>query len=394
MINKIDIYNFKSIKGKSFKLRNLNVLLGLNGQGKSSFIQTLLMLRQSGGSIINGGDLVLNGNQIHIGTSKDAIYQFAGKNENLSINLAFSSDDEIKLIFDYMPGSDVFTQSIINAILRTYIDADGSIKTDSISFRNESIFNKKFQYLNANRVNPESIHRKNYTSVISDSNIGSTGEYTVDYIDTKGDEEIHFDNCIHPKTITSTNKEGGKIIDKRLKNQVNLWMGEISPSINIRTTNVSSDLVKLEFEFEQPTYGKTMPFKPENVGFGISYALHVVVALLKAKKDDLIIIENPESHIHPRGQAELGKLIALVAQNQVQIIIETHSDHLVNGIRVAVKEQSVLSDRIVLFYFEKKITVSEQYSEITDIFIDKNGELSNYPDNLLDEWSNQLLKLL
>ena len=137
-----------------------------------------------------------------------------------------------------------------------------------------------------------------------------------------------------------------------------------------------------------------MAFKPENVGFGISYSLHVVVALLKAKPGDLLIIENPESHIHPRGQAELGKLIALVAQNDIQVIIETHSDHILNGIRVGIKEHNVLTDRTALFYFEKVVTESEQYSQISNIGVDKNGELSNYPPNLLAEWSNQLLKLL
>jgi predicted ATPase len=137
-----------------------------------------------------------------------------------------------------------------------------------------------------------------------------------------------------------------------------------------------------------------MVFKPENVGFGISYSLHVVVALLKAKSGDLLIIENPESHIHPKGQAQLGNLIALVAQNDVQVIIETHSDHILNGIRVAVKENPVLKDRTGFFYFEKLVTDLEQYSQITNIEVDKNGELSEYPANLLAEWSNQLLKLL
>ena len=116
--------------------------------------------------------------------------------------------------------------------------------------------------------------------------------------------------------------------------------------------------------------------------------------MLKAKQGDLVIIENPESHIHPRGQAELGKLISLVAQNDVQIIIETHSDHIINGIRVGVKENPEMKDRTILFYFEKVITDNEQYSEITNIEIDSKGELSEYPKNLLEEWSNQLLKLL
>ena len=171
-------------------------------------------------------------------------------------------------------------------------------------------------------------------------------------------------------------------------------MSEISPEVNVITSDLTSDFVQLGFEYTQPTFGSTMAFKPENVGFGISYALHVVTALLSAQPGSIVIIENPESHIHPRGQAELGKLIALVAQNDVQLIIETHSDHIVNGIRVAIKEKPELTNKSILFYFEKVVTENEQYSQITNIEVDSKGELSEYPKNLLEEWSNQLLKLL
>jgi predicted ATPase len=86
--------------------------------------------------------------------------------------------------------------------------------------------------------------------------------------------------------------------------------------------------------------------------------------------------------------------MARVAMNDVQLIVETHSDHILNGIRVAVKEREITEDRLRLFYFERKIEDTEQYSKITNIEIDKNGELSSYPKNLLDEWSNQLIKLV
>lgn len=385
MIKSIEIKNFKSIKGKHFHLRNLNVLLGLNGQGKSSFIQALLLLRQSETSL-RRGVLKLNGDEIKIGTTKDALYQYFNKNESLSLGITFDEKESILLNFDYTIGSDVFNQ--INR--ETDVYGEPKYKLDLT----QPLFSNKFQYLNANRIEPQSIHKKSYTSVVTLGNIGALGEYTVDYLETRGNDEVEFENLIHPKTVTSKNNHGQTIRDTRLINQVNQWMREISPEVNISTTSVSSDLVKLEYEFDQKTYGKTNRFKPENVGFGISYALHVVVALLKAKSGDLVIIENPESHIHPRGQAELGKLISLVGQNDVQLIIETHSDHILNGIRVGVKEAPSLIDKSILFYFEKEFTDTEQYSNIINIQIDGKGELSNYPKNLLEEWSNQILKLL
>ena len=258
----------------------------------------------------------------------------------------------------------------------------------------EALFTKNFQYLNAERVEPKSLHSKSYSSITIDRNIGKKGEYTVHFLEVNGDENIAFENCIHPDTIISVNNKNDKFKDKRLIHQVNLWLSEISPEIQIKTTDLTSDFVQLTFEYKQPTFGETNAFNPENVGFGISYALHVVTALLKVKSGDLLIIENPESHIHPRGQAELGKLIALVAQNEVQIIIETHSDHIVNGIRVGIKEEKLSKDKARLFYFKKIVKEQEQYSSVTDIVLDKNGTLSEYPENLLDEWTNQLAKLI
>ena len=207
-------------------------------------------------------------------------------------------------------------------------------------------------------------------------------------------EDIRFENLIHIDSFSKDPITGKEIINKTLINQINLWMGEISPNVNVRTTSISSDYVLLEYVFKQPNFGSTNKYKPENVGFGISYALPVVVALLAAKPGELIIIENPESHIHPRGQAELGKLIAKVAMNDVQVIIETHSDHILNGIRVAVKEEEISKDKVVLFYFEKIIDADEQYSKITEVHIDQKGELSSYPINMLDEWNNQLFNLM
>ena len=382
MVQSITLKNFKSIKEKTFYLGNLNVLLGLNGQGKSSFIQSLLLLRQSIDKL-NKGMLVLNGDLVKIGNSKDALYQYA--KDDLAIELVVSNSEVLNMVFNYEIDSDVFLVKNFNKELSD----DFFAKTNK-----EGLFSNDFQYLNANRIEPKSLHNKSLSTVSMENNLGIKGEYTVHYLELNDSEPIAFQNCLHPNTTISTTNSNEKIQDKRIIHQVNLWLSEISPDVNVKTINISSDYVQLKYEFNQPTFGKTMPFKPENVGFGISYALHVVTALLAARSGSLIIIENPESHIHPRGQAELGKLIALVAQNDVQIIIETHSDHILNGIRIGVKEEPSLKDKTILFYFKKTVEEQEQFSAISDIRIDKNGTLSDNPEGLLDEWGNQLLKLL
>lgn len=384
MIKSIEIKNFKSIKRKAFSLRKLNLLFGLNGMGKSSFIQSLLCIRQS--SDIFSGRLDLKGKYFNLGTTKDVLYQYS-KGEDLSFQFKFSDSQELNLQFKYEPEADYFLTK--DNVLDFYGEPS---KLQYL--KKESLFGDNFQYLNANRVPPQSNHPKHFTSVVKLRSIGNFGEHTAHFIETFYGEEIQFDSLLHKNSKIKDELLGKEIINKTLINQINLWMGEISPDINIRTTSISSDEVLLEYVYKQPFYGNTNRFKPENVGFGISYSLHVVTSLLASKPGQLLIIENPESHVHPRGQAEIGKLIALAAINDVQIVIETHSDHILNGIRVAIKENTSLKDETMLFYFDKIVSDSEQYSKISDIIVDMNGTLSEYPENLLTEWSNQLSKLI
>ncbi|MEI7725543.1 MAG: DUF3696 domain-containing protein [Bacteroidota bacterium] len=385
MIQSLELKNFKSIKKKHFKLRNLNILLGLNGQGKSSFIQSLLVLRQS--DKLEQGELKLNGGEnglVNIGTTKDALYQYS-KAEGLSILLRFGNTDAYHMEFDYKIDADVFNQKLKKNI---YGESEFRIN------KAQSLFDTNFQYLNAQRIEPKALNVTSYSNVVEANCIGKYGQFTAHYIELRGNEDVLFDNLLHEKSKTFDEVTNKEVINKTLINQINLWLGEISPGVNVRTTKISSDFVLLEYVFKQPNFGNTNRYKPENTGFGISYALHVVTALLSARPGELIIIENPESHIHPRGQAVLGKLISLLAHNDIQLIIETHSDHILNGIRVGIKEQTELKDKTILFYFKKIVTDNEQYSQITDIRIDKNGTLEEYPENLLDEWSNQLSKLI
>lgn len=384
MIESIEIRNFKSIKSKFFSLRNLNILMGLNGMGKSSVIQNLLLFRQS--RKIALGELSLNGEYVRIGTTKDALYQYAKKTP-LTINLKFSGQGSFNFVFDYVIDADIFNAFNLKNDFFFNLTFDEIIKS-------ESLFNKNFQYLNANRQEPTSFTLKNYSQVVESKNIGNRGEFSAHYIEAFGNDDIEIDALLHPSSKLIDDVTNEDIIVKTLINQLNLWMGEISPNVNIRTTEVSSDTVLLEYVFKQSNLGNTNRFKPENVGFGITYSLPVVLSILKTKPGDLLIIENPESHIHPRGQVEIGRLMAIAAMNGVQIIVETHSDHIINGIRVAVKENVLDKKSVVLYYFEKIIESNEQYSKITNIEIDNRGELSEYPKRMLDEWNDQLMKLL
>ncbi len=363
MIDNIYIKNFKSLKSVSVDLKPLNVLAGLNGMGKSSFIQSLLLLKQSE-DIIQHGQVRLKGSLIDIGKGKDAFYQFAEGDELIEIHVAYGRSQKNDLSLIYSPEADV-----LNA-------------KDKINQKDQ--FNLSLQYISAERLGPRWTYDSSQNS-ISKRSLGRCGEYTAHYL------YVHGSRKINPGMSHSS--LSGKN-DLTLLNQVNAWLGEISPGIRVAVTEVpGANKMLLSYDFELK-WGKTPSFKPINVGFGLTFILSVITALLIAQKDDILIIENPEAHIHPRGQAELGSLMALCASNGVQLLVETHSDHILNGVRVAVKEEIVSSSNAQILWFEKITTENEQYTDIKTVLIDKNGELSDYPKDLLDEWANQLLKLV
>ncbi|NQU65524.1 MAG: DUF3696 domain-containing protein, partial [SAR324 cluster bacterium] len=229
---------------------------------------------------------------------------------------------------------------------------------------------------------PQSIYDTSTTS-INEKNLGIRGEFTAHFLHEYGNKLKVDEQLKHQSTDNLT-----------LIHQVKGWLGEVSPGVKLNIVEVPQlDKLLMNYQFELGM-GRTASFKPTNVGFGLSYVLPIIVSLLTAAKDKIIIIENPESHIHPRGQAEIGKLIALAAEFGAQLFIETHSDHIINGIRVAVKEHLIKKDHVKIPFFHKITSKDEQYTTVEDLIIDEQGEINAYPEFFLDEWNNQLLKLI
>ncbi len=364
MIKEIKIKNFKSLKALDLSLTQLNVLAGLNGSGKSSFIQSLLLLRQSFANRTRNVGLILqDGELMSLGSGKDVFYQYAGKNENLEFEIK-TAEQNFYWSFEYSPDSDILP--VVEISLNDFSYA--------------SLFNTQFQYLNTEHIPPQMSYKKSEFQVIKNKNIGTKGEYAVHYLAEYGtSQKIKAPHLQHPQATSDS-----------LIHQVDAWINEISPGAKL-IVKEGLDAVHLAIQFETE-HGYTDDVKPINTGFGISYVLPVVIAILKAQKDDLLIIENPESHLHPKGQSTIGRMLAYAAENGVQMIVETHSDHIINGIRLATKRQLLSPANVNIFYFDRVLNSS--YSIVEKILIDQHGELSNYPPGFLDEWNEQLLELI
>jgi len=361
-INKVKIENFKSLRDIEIDLSDLTLITGRNSGGKSSFVQSLLLLKQNEDNFYTHRQKILihNGNYIKLGNKEDILFQDA-LNEEIMITL-FTSNVKTSLKFNNKDLK-INLESTVNNIFDIY-----------------NLFYESFQYITTDRAVPSITYELSDTN-IQQNQIGLKGEYTAHYLAENRRKPLNIKALEHSKSITN-----------QLLENVSLWLSEISDDIEISATvNIDSQQVILTYQY---TYGAntTNRYTPLNVGFGITYVLPIIVAVLKAKKGDLLIIENPESHLHPAGQSKIAELCAIASANGVQIIVETHSDHFLNGIRIATKRGLLTPEQSKVYYFRKD--KDELETKIDEINIDKNGGIDRYPKGFFDQFDEDLDKLI
>ena len=130
--------------------------------------------------------------------------------------------------------------------------------------------------------------------------------------------------------------------------------------------------------------------RPIHSGFGLTQILPIVVAALSVPEGSLLLIENPEVHLHPAGQALMGRFLADVAHSGIQVIVETHSDHFMDGVRIAVRDGLISPNEAAFHYFER----DGNKSVVTSPELDENGRLSQWPTGFFDQHTENMMKLL
>ncbi len=369
MITKLNVQNLKSHKDTSLSLGALTILCGQNGVGKSTIIQSLLLLRQTHllGRLEEG--LQLNGDLCQIGSSKDALY-FNPEFDGVKINLEFEENKTAQWSFKAGDGTDNF------------LYAEESEKNKSL-LESCGLFRRKdFQYISASRSPMEFYPKKDY-EVVQNRQLSlnnGNGELVAHFLDYYGKEKVVCE------TILSKNTPY-----KELLAQTVAWEREISSNVNIHIGRIG-EYYQITYSFDTSDSNRTPEFKSSNVGFGIGYTLPLIVAILSAKPGSLILLENPESHLHPYGQAKIAELICLAAQAGIQIIIETHSDHIINGTLVAIKKELIHKDQIRIYYIDRD--EENLKSRTTEVQLIKGGKIENQPQGFFDQMQMDLKNLM
>lgn len=368
MIKKIELKDFKIHANLELPLAGLTILTGQNGMGKSSVLQSLLLLRQSYDQYDDIKGINLKGDLTDLGSANDVECQ-SSKDGILGIKLFLSEGNDLEFHFSY----DVETYD-------TFLPAvDEAMKLEGIN--KCSLFTNDFQYISAFRLGPQKGYERDTNIVQFErqiSKINGQCEYAIHYLYYYG-KKVH---CL-PQLLIGN--------DDTLETQVQNWMQYISPRVNINIETMGADF-KLNYKFSRDGQPITEEMSAVNVGYGVTYVLPILVAILSATPGSLILIENPEAHIHPRAQAELMNLIMKAVKAGIQIIIETHSDHIMNGALVSIAEDSENLEHVKAYYFERDDASHTSVPRMLEIL--KDGRISNPPKGFFDQIDIDMRKIM
>lgn len=347
MIERIKLTNFKCFNSTQIELRPLTILAGANAVGKSTVIQALILTDYTNRMGKKEGK---ERNSIDI----NDVFGFPVGAPNALV----SQNPQDTEAFDF--SIDLYEEK--NWYIYNYgIDRNFPLE---LRFENKKGLPKRnLQYLNAERVGPRV------------SNQAGKGEGIV----FNGDNAAYLTEVAdRTKRIIAEQLKGDIKESNKFSYYVEKWMSAILGEMQLDIhTDYNKAITELRIKNELVDAG----IVPTLTGFGISYVLPIVVAGLWAtgEEQSLLILENPEAHLHPYAQSNMGKFLALLAASGVQVIVETHSEHIIDGARYQMAVMGAEEKAIVNF-----LESNEGNIRITPIFVSERGELSSWPKGFLD----------
>ena len=371
MLKEVKLANFKCFGNLELTCSPLNLLCGLNGMGKSTVFQALLVLRQSFTSgELHQGRLLLAGELADLGTGQDVLREDAG------IEVV-----ELELRHEEIPTPLRFSFEYLEAANRLQSRDVGPTEEARSEVLNQwgkvpplggSVF-----YVAAERVGP----RKYYSL---------SGAFARPGLNAHGEDCLNYLHVRQEESLPSSDPRCSGLGERGLLQLIDRWLQEITPGAHLQMEAIQdADAIVSGFSFDRSGEARTRRYRATNVGFGLSYTLPVLAALL-SPPGSLCLLEHPEAHLHPRGQTKLADLAVRASLAGVQVIAETHSDHFIDGVRIAVRDGLIRPDQTSFNYFERE----DGETVVSSPQLDTDGRLSSWPAGFFDQHEENLARLI
>lgn len=376
MLTELHLASFKCFETLALPLRSLTLLSGTNGGGKSSVIQSMVLLANTLSNREWSDSLLLDGPDLALGSAADVLNQRAPRRRlslgastvDQRIRWTFRAEDRRALAIELdsveVDGEDVTP----TAPLRWLLPSDWSRPRDVVDAL------RRISWVTAERTGPRELLP--LRDPASHAHVGARGELAAGLLYWREDAPVR----------ESLRKEG---LPPTLFHQVRARMQEFFPGCDLRVSPIDgASAVSLRLKSDAQSEFQ----RPQNVGFGLTQLFPILVAVLAAEAGDCLLIENPEVHLHPRAQQHIGWLLAVAAANGVQVIVETHSDHVLNGLRLATKQGRISPAQVAVHFFSP--SPDGQPVRPSSPVIDADGRLSDWPEGFFDQFDLALSELL
>ena len=374
MLEVVEIDDFKCFDALDLPCAPLTVLTGYNAAGKSTALQALLLMTQALRVAANENRLPLNGDLVTLGSEGDVL-RFGASVPSFSLGVR-TADERIKWTFS--SGKRRSTRGLVPLDEVCYWNngsptrsrkriwpAPGGAKSPLASAIREVVFIGAARAL---QLDTFPVPRMPF---FPEGDVGAAGEFAPYWYLEYADEEV--------EEARRYPSESGETV----RTQMDAWLGELFPNAKVSADRLTPDSpIRLTFSLS-----KSSPWaRPANVGFGLSYAFPMLVALLTRAPGSIIVVDSAEAHLHPRAQSAVGRLLGRMAGAGLQIFVETHSDHLLNGVRLAVRDGLVKPGDVALHFFGQ----GGKVGQATTLALDRNGAVSDWPEGFFDQAENDL----
>ncbi len=422
-ITKISVSGYKSIANPcSIEIQNLTILSGANSSGKSSIIQPLLLLKQTLEATYDPGALLLNGPNVKFTSTEQIFSKISSKkykdfsieteiNQSSSIRLDFckmSKNIDIKqMVYQEKDEPEiVLKKNMQQEEIENYLPKQAKNFYQKISKMYQDLLeNNGYKLQTKIPLNVKRIRCFLDFTMILISDIDSISSTLFGFNDLRVLEEyirsiIHVPglrgNPERTYPVTAIGKQFPGTFENYVASVINNWQTTKSSKLKdlarylkilgltgkvdtkqINDTQVEIRVARLPCNFNSKTKSTEM-VSIADVGFGVSQTLPALVALLVAEPEQLVYLEQPEIHLHPRAQASLADILVESANRGVRVVIETHSDLILKRIQSLVAEDKIKPDKIKLHWFTRD---QEGCTNITTADLDEAGTFGDWPED-------------
>jgi predicted ATPase len=357
----------------------LNVLTGSNSRGKSTLLQPLLCLRDSM-SDRTLDRLQFNGSHIQLGSFED-VKNLSTPSDRIEIEVEFDQGEAwVNYHFDFTCKDKGARWAHLDAVRVNRPDRpvheDVVLHLTDLELAAPLRMLQTLHYVGADRLGPKDFFPRQ--TVPGTLHVGARGEFTAEVLFARRDEAIAESMCAgvalhdHPAP------------DRNFIRQVGEWMAFIFDGAALKVSESGRTTLAIEMNSDGgPTYLR-MP----HLGFGFSYVLPIIVAGLLADPDQMLIVENPEAHLTPAAQSRMGLFLARVAQQGIQVFLETHSEHVLNGTRLAIVRGWLPASDVGLFYIH-----GGRERRLDRIGLLPDARLETWPRGFFDQQETDLIRL-